>query len=163
MKRIINCLTISVILLFSVSGVTLAWNNGYVTNNYVHVSYFDAGFLPDIAEFSVTSSYTFNVNKMKNQQTQIVFKSFFQDPSIPISQIISDITIDTHILTISGENENRPGGGTNFSGISAVAAVDRCTTVLNASGHWIGADFSITGQLGYFFYPGESQMEVTFQ
>ena len=163
MKRIINCLTISVILLFSVSGVTLAWNNGYVTNNYVHVSYFDAGFQPDIAEFSVTSGYTFLGNVMENQQTQIVFEGFFQDPSIPISQIISDITIDTHILTISGENENRPGGGTNFSGISAVAAVNRSTTVLNSSRHYIGAYFSITGQLGYFFYPGESQRTVIFQ
>ncbi|MCE5196253.1 MAG: hypothetical protein LLG09_03890 [Negativicutes bacterium] len=85
---------------------------------------------------------------MKTQQSQIVFQEVSSDPSIPVTQVISDIDVSQHLLRISGADYNQNETETSFSGISAVAAENRNNPIAVSTGHWIGAYFPITGQLG---------------
>lgn len=128
----------------------------------MYVSFIDPLFLPDTAEFSVTSGYTFTSYTMTMQQTQVVFQGIASDPSTPITEVISDIDISKHLLRISNVDDDKSETDTSFSGISAVAYENRNTTISESSGHGIGAYFPITGQLGYSFYTGYSFRIVNF-
>ena len=163
LKRLSLRILFVTLLIVTISGSVFAWSNNSVTNLNVYVSFIDPLFLPDTAEFYVTSGYTFTSYTMTTQQTQVVFQGVASDPSTPISEVISDIDISRHLLTISGVDRNANETETTFSGISAVAtATDRNILISVSSGHWIGADFPITGQLGYSFYTGYSFRTVSF-
>ena len=162
LKRLSLRILFATLLIVTISGSVFAWSNNSVTNLNVYVSFIDPLFLPDTAEFSVTSGYTFTSYTMTTQQTQVVFQGVASDPSTPISEVISDIEISKHLLRISDVDDDKNESNTSFSGISAVASENRSTIVSVASGHWIGADFPITGQLGYSFYTGYSFRTVSF-
>ncbi len=161
-KHILMITLVSIMLIVLVSGSVLAWSNNAVTNTSVYVSFIDPFFSPDTAVFYVTSGYTFDNNTMKTQQSQIVFQEVSSDPSIPITQVISDIDVSQHLLRISGVDYNQNETETSFSGISAVAAENRNNPIAVSTGHWIGAYFPITGQLGYAFDTGYSFRTVSF-
>ncbi len=163
LKKLFLRTLFAILLIVTLSGSVFAWSNNAVTNLYVYVSFIDPLFSPDTAEFYVTSGYTFNSNTMTTQQTQVVFQGVASDPSTPISEVISDIDISQHLLTITGVDKNANETQTTFSGISAVAtATDRNILITVSSGHGIGAYFPITGQLGYSFYTGYSFRAVSF-
>ena len=166
MKKIMRVLILIMSIIVLLSSTAIAWDNGYVINNSVPVTFLvTPQYVYDVADFYTVSSYGFSSafpNIMIQQQSQIVFQGFQSDPSISITTYIANITIDWHRLRISGTSDDKRGVGTTFSGISAVGATDRSSQVLNPSGHQIGISFSVTGQLGCVFYPGESSRDVDF-
>ena len=136
LKRLFLRILFATLLIVTISGSVFAWSNNSVTNLNVYVSFIDPLFLPDTAEFYVTSGYTFTSYTMTTQQTQVVFQGVASDPSTPISEVISDIEISKHLLRISDVDDDKNESSTSFSGISAVASENRSTIVSVASGHW---------------------------